>query len=146
MIRQSHTEARELIVSEAMKEVVRELRMVEVADYIAFIRLEHFACVADIVDSAAELYFMPGAVRLGNGGEARVGWGEAPTISLDLELRPRGATVYFTLTLADHMATVVVNYVSFDKPDPCPEKNTAFLGNAISEARMRKPVPSLADS
>lgn len=144
MIRQSHTEARELIVSEAIGDVVRELRMVEVADYIAFIRLEHFACVSDIVDSAAELFFMPGTVRLGNGGDAFVGWGEAPKIVLDLELRPRGATVYFTLSMTARQAAVEVNYVSFDRPDPCPEKNTAFLRKAIAASRIRRTEPLVA--
>jgi hypothetical protein len=144
MIRQSHTEARELIVSEAIREVVAELRMVEVADYIAFIRFEHFASVSDIVDSAAELFFMPGTVRLGNGGEAIVGWGEAPRILLDLELRPRGATVYLTLSLSDKQAGVEVNYVSFDNADASPEQNTAFLRQAISASRIRKSEPAFA--
>lgn len=144
MIRQSHTEARELIVSEAIREVIAELRMVEVADYIAFIRLEHFACVSDIVDSAAELFFMPGTVRLGNGGDAIVGWGEAPKILLDLELRPRGATVYFTLSLTEKQAAVEVNYVSFEVPDPCPDTNTAFLKEAISGAMMKRKEPALS--
>lgn len=144
MIRQSHTEARELIVSEAIQEVVRELRLVDVADYIAFIRLEHFACVADIVDSAAELYFMPGTVKLGNGGEAIANWGQAPKILLDLELRPRGATVYLTLTLSDRLASVEVNYVTFEQADPSPEKNTAFLKRALDAARIRKTEPQVA--
>ena len=144
MIRQSHTEARELIVSEAIRDVVSELRMVDLADYIAFIRLEHFACVSDIVDSAAELFFMPGTVRLGNGGDAIVNWGQPAKILLDLELRPRGATVYFTLSLTDRQAGVEVNYVSFDEPDTCPDKNTAFLERAISSARIRKTAPQLA--
>ncbi len=145
MIRQSHTDARELIVSEAIQPVVQELRMIEAADYIAFIRLEHFASISDLVDSAAELYFMPGTVRLGNGGDAIVGWAEAPRILLDLELRPRGATVYFTLSLADRMAGVQVNYVSFDQPDACPEKNTAFLRQAIEAAKIRKTEPVLSE-
>ena len=71
MIRQSHASARELIVADAIGEVVSELRLVDAADYIAFIRLEHFACISDIVDSAAELYFMPGTLRLGHGANDR---------------------------------------------------------------------------
>lgn len=144
MIRQSHTEARELIVSEAIQQVVSELRLVDAADYIAFIRLEHFGCVADIVDSAAELYFMPGTVKLGAGGDIIAGWGHPPKILLDLELRPRGATVYLTLTLADHTAGVEVNYVTFENADPSPEKNTAFLKRALDESRIRKTEPQVA--
>ena len=36
--------------------------------------------VVDLVDSAAELFFMPRTVRLGHGGEAHVGWSEPPRI------------------------------------------------------------------
>lgn len=138
MIRQPHASTREIIVANAIQEVVSELRLVDVADYIAFVRLEHFASIADIVDSAAELYFMPRTLRLGHGGEARVGWTEPPQIALDLELRPAGATVYFTLTLCALHASVEVDYVAFDHPDDDAERNTAFLAAALEGARIRR--------
>lgn len=138
MNRQPHSASREAIVAEAIKDVVGELRLVDVADYIAFMRLEHFATVADIVDSAAEMFFMPGTVRLGHGGEAHVTWSDPPRIVLDLELRPVGATVYFALILEDERAAVEVNYVAFDRPDADPQRNTAFLARAIEGARICK--------
>ena len=144
MIRQSHASAREVIVADAIGEVVSELRLVDVADYIAFIRFEHFACISDIVDSAAELYFQPRTVRLGNGGQVHVNWSELPRIELDLELRPSGATVYFTLKLGAEGAGIEVNYVAFDQPDPDPERNTAFLVAAIEGARIRRREPAPA--
>lgn len=141
MNRQPHAASREVIVAEAVKDLVGELRLVDVADYIAFIRLEHFATVSDIVDSAAELFFMPGTLKLGHGGEAHVGWTETPRIVLDLELRPMGATVYFALSLDALTASVEVNYVAFDRPDPDPKRNTAFLETALERARIRKTEP-----
>ena len=142
MNRQPHSASREVIVAEAIKDLVGELRLVDVADYIAFIRLEHFATVSDIVDSAAELFFMPGTLKLGHGGEAHVGWTEPPRIVLDLELRPVGATVYFALSLDAFAASVEVNYVAFDRPDPDPKRNTAFLETALEGARIRKTEPA----
>lgn len=141
MDRQPHANSRELIVANAIEQVVGELRLIEVADYIAFIRLEHFACLSDLVDSAAELYFQPGTLRLGHGGEAHVDWSGNPRIVLDLELRPRGVTVYFQLTLTGHGSSVVVNYVSFEKPGETPERNTALLKEAIDRARTRRTEP-----
>jgi len=141
MNRQPYAASRETIVAEAIKDVVGELSLVDAADYIAFIRLEHFSTVSDIVDSAAELYFMPGTLKLGHGGEAHVSWSEPPRIVLDLELRPAGATVYFALGLEEGCASVEVNYVAFDKPDPDPQRNTAFLVEAIERARIRKTEP-----
>ena len=71
MDRQAHSGDREIIVAKAIENVVAELRMVDVADYVAYIKLERFANISDLVASAAELYFMPGTLRLGHGGEAR---------------------------------------------------------------------------
>lgn len=138
MIRQPHTLDREVIVADAIKEVVSELRMVDVTYYVAFIHLERFANVADIVDSAAELYFQPGTLKLGNGGEVHLDWAGGPKVVLDLELKPAGATVYFTLGLTDQHASIDVNYVSFDEPSPEPEENTVFLQAALEQARIRK--------
>ena len=140
MNRQPHASSREIVVAHAIEQVVRELRLIDVADYVAFIRLEHFACLSDLVDSAAELYFMPGTLRLGHGGEAYVDWGGAPRIVLDLELRPPGVTVYFQLTLTEHEASVVLNYVSFREPDDDPERNTRLLAEVLEAARIRKPA------
>lgn len=142
MIRQPHASTREIIVADAIREVVSELRLVDAADYVAFIRLEHFACISDLVESAAELYFMPGVLRVGNGGEARLDWAEPPSIVLDLELRPQGATVYFALTLTAAHAAVEINYVAFDKPHSDPEVNTAFLRAALQRSRIchRQPL------
>ena len=141
MNRQAHSTVREILVAEAIREFVSELRMVEVCDYIAFLRMGHLANLADLVDSAAERFFMPGALKLGHGGDVQLDWDSEPRIKLDLELRPRGATVYFTLTLAAHTAAVDVNYVAFETPATAPEENTAFLQTAIEDARIRKTDP-----
>lgn len=138
---QPHATSREMIVATAIQPVVRELRLVDIADYIAFIRMEHFASVADLVDSAAELFFMPGALRMGLGGEAHVCWTGSPRIVLDLELRPEGAVVYFQLSMTADQASVEVHYVSFEKPDAEPEKNTEYLAAAIEQAMIRRTVP-----
>jgi len=141
MNRQPHCASREIIVAEAIREVVSDLRMVDVGDYIAYIRLERFVSIADLVDTAAELYFYPGTLRLGHGGEAHVAWEEPPRIVLDLELRPAGVTVYFALTLAAEHASVEVNYVAFDAPSADPAENDAFLENALERARIRRTEP-----
>jgi len=124
------------MVADAISEVVSELRMVDIADYIAFIRLERLGNISDLVDSAAELYFMPGTLRLGHGGEAHVAWTGDPRIVLDLELRPRGVTVYFSLTMTAEHASVEVNYVAFDTPLQDPAANSAFLEEALQGSRL----------
>jgi len=138
MIRQKNSSEREIIVAEAIKEVVSELRMIDVGDYVAFIRMGHFANVSDLVDSAAERFFMPGTLKLGHGGEVYLAWTGEPRIVLDLELRPSGATVYFTLAMAADQASIDVNYVAFENGEATPAENTAFLAAAIEGARIRR--------
>ncbi|MGB3502555.1 MAG: hypothetical protein WBA44_13095 [Mesorhizobium sp.] len=141
MIRQEHSVEREAVVANAIREFVSELRLVEIADYIAFIRMERFGNIADLVDSAAELYFMPGTVTLGHGGEAHVGWTGEPRIVLDIELKPAGVDVYFALTMTANHACVEVNYITFDTPDGDPAANTRFLETALLQSRIVKTPP-----
>ncbi len=137
MIRQPHTAVREMIVAKAIEEVASELRLVDIADYVAYIRLERFAAIADIVDSASELFFMPGTLCFGHGGSANVDWSGNPEILLDMQLKPGGVTVYFTLKLADLTAAVDVNYVAFEESSDDPEENSRFLESAIAAARLK---------
>jgi hypothetical protein len=134
---QPHSEQREKIVADTIRDVVTELRMVDVADYVAFMRLEHFSAIADIVSSAAERHLMPGTLRLGLGGDAHVSWEDKPRIVLDLELKPQGASVHFALSMTDDHAGVEVNYVSFDEPDTDPDRNTDYLRAVLEEAKIR---------
>jgi hypothetical protein len=141
MHKQAFSASREAIVADAIKEFVTELRMVDLADYVSFIHLGHLANLADIVDSAAELFFMPGTLKLGHGGNLELGWSGDQRVMLDLELKPAGATVFFTLSLGDTEAGIDVNYVAFDKPEDEPDANTAFLESALEGARIRKTQP-----
>ena len=141
MIRQPHTAAREMIVAKAIEQVASELRLIDVADYVAYIRLERFAAIADIVESAAELFFHPGTVCFGHGGEVSIGWSGGPEISLDMQLKTVGATVYFTLKLTDLKASVNVNYIAFENSADDPAENSRFLEEALQAARIQRSRP-----
>lgn len=142
MNRQPHTAVREKIVAKAIEEVATELRLVDIADYVAFIRLERFATIADIVESACELFFQPGTLTFGHGGTANVDWSGNPEIILDMQLKPKGVTVYFTLRLSDLSAAVDVNYVAFDESREDPEENSRFLEATLAESRLQPRAPS----
>ncbi|MFD1790497.1 hypothetical protein ACI2JN_18220 [Ochrobactrum teleogrylli] len=127
---------REAIIAENLHEVVAELRLVDPADYIAFIRCELFANIADVVSSATELYFFPGTLELGHGGDYRCDWQSPPSVVLDMEFRNQGVYAYFRLILSDKTAGVELNHITFEDADQDPAKNTARLRAAFSAARM----------
>lgn len=140
-----YTEQREKIVAEALSPVASELRLLDPADLISLLRFECYGSLADLVASAAELYFHPGTVNFGAGGEYKLEWDGVPTVVLDLELKPIGVTVYAQLHLADEFAAIDINHISFQHPSDNPDVNTEFLKRSMREARfvtrrVRQPV------
>ena len=127
---------REKIVAEALSPVATELRMIDAADLVSLLRYERWGNISDLVTSAAELYFLPGTVRLGAGGEYRLDWDSKPEILLDLELKPDGVTIYAKLSLADVQAGVEINHIAFHRPQVDTETDTAFIAKTLSDARF----------
>lgn len=122
-----YTQQREEIVAHAIRSVASELRLIDAADLIALLRLGCHSDLADLVSSAAELFFQPGTVNFGVGGDYSLDWGTTPQVTLDLELKPDGMTVFARLTLLESHGQVEINHISFDDPSPNPDENTALL-------------------
>lgn len=126
-----HTKQREEIVAKALRSVASELRLIDAADLIALLRLECHSNLADLVASAAELFFQPGTVNFGIGGDYRLDWGSTPEVTLDLELKPDGMTVFARLTLLESHGALEINHIVFDDPSADPDENTAFLATSL---------------
>jgi hypothetical protein len=135
-----YTTDRERIVAEFISPVASELRLLDAADLVSFLRFEFLGNIADLVSSAAELYFHPGTVNFGAGGDYKFDWGDLPEVSLDLEIKPRDITIYAKLILSHDKAGLEINHISFLNPDAEPDVNTAFLAQRLNEARF---VPNL---
>jgi hypothetical protein len=136
MRKTAHSAEREKIVAEALSPVATELRLIDAADLVSLLRYERWGNISDLVTSAAELYFLPGTVRLGAGGDYRLDWDSKPEILLDLELKPDGVTIYAKLSLADVQAGVEINHITFHRPSVDADTDTAFLAKTLSEARF----------
>ena len=132
----SHSVEREKIVAEALSPVATELRLIDAADLVSLLHYERWGNISDLVTSAAELYFLPGTVRLGSGGEYRLDWDSKPEILLDLELKPEGVTIYAKLSLADAQAGVEINHITFHRASTATDEDTAFLAKTLSASRF----------
>ncbi|MFN7010749.1 MAG: hypothetical protein ACK4PN_12030 [Allorhizobium sp.] len=133
-----YTSQRERIVAEAISPVATELRLLDAADLISLLRFELHGNIADLVSSAAELYFHPGTVNFGAGGEYRLEWGGQPEVVLDLEIKPKDVTIYAQLKLADEHAGLEINHIAFQQPSGDPDENTRMLERRLQEARFVK--------
>ena len=136
MRKTAHSAEHEKIVAEALSPVATELRMIDAADLVSLLRYERWGNISDLVASAAELYFLPGTVNFGTGGEYRLDWDRKPEILLDLEIKPEGVTIYAKLALADVQAGVEINHIAFHRPSTDADTNTEFLAKTLSEARF----------
>ena len=127
---------RERVLADGIKEIAAELRLVEVVDYIAFLRLERFGNLADIVTSSSELYFKPGVLRFANSGDIRLTWGSVPIVILGLEFRHMGLDIRFRLELGASIAAVDITYMTFDDPDLSADAATVRLREAVADAHL----------
>jgi len=139
-----YSELSEKIIADAMRPVASELRLIDAADLIALLRFERHAELAELVASAAELYFMPGTVVLGAGGDYRLEWRGEPQIVLDLELRPKGLIVYLRLYLQDETGGVEINHIAFDHGPRDPERDAAFLAESLRRASFSSDKPAIS--
>lgn len=131
-----YTNEREKALAEGIKEVASELRLVDAADYVAFIRTEQFANVANLVNSSTELYFKPDTLTFGLSGDIDLQWGNPPFVSLDMEFHYMQVNVYFRLLLQAMHASVEIDYITFDQGSADPDENTQRLIQAIASARL----------
>jgi hypothetical protein len=134
----SFTNQRERIVAEAISPVASELRLLDAADLISLLRFELYGNLADLVSSAAELYFHPGTIVFGAGGDYRLEWGGPPEVVLDLEIKPRGITIYSQLTLTEEVAGLDIKHIAFHDTSGDPDTNTRILEDRLREARFVK--------
>ncbi|MBB3146256.1 hypothetical protein FHS21_002671 [Phyllobacterium trifolii] len=136
MKRTQYSVARVEIISVHLQEVIHDLRLVDVADYIAFIRCELFGNIADIVNSATELTFYPNTLTFGLGGEYILDWNSTPKVMLDLEFSNMGVNAYFRLTLSSDSSEIDLHHVRFSETGKSPADNTALLAAAFDNARL----------
>ena len=132
---------REQILAEAISPVASELRLLDAADLISLLRYECYGNLADLVASAAELYFLPGTVNFGLGGDYTLEWGGPAEVSIDLEIKPQGIIIYAKLALAEHHAGIEINHIAFENASADPDDNTALLARRLRDARYSTARP-----
>ncbi|OCW56205.1 hypothetical protein [Hoeflea olei] len=127
----------EKIVADAICLVASELRLIDVADLISMLRFERHGDLEDLVASSAELFFVPGTIKLGIGGDYDLDWGGQPRVLLDLEIRPQGVTIYARLMLEQDRAGVEINHIAFHEERDNELEYTLLLAESLRKAAFR---------
>jgi hypothetical protein len=139
MLRQgcAYAHEREKVLADGLKEVAAELRLIDPADLVAFIRTERYGNIRTLVNSATEMYFKPGTIAFGPAGHVDLHWNGSPSISLDMAFRHQRVDVFFRLLLESAEAGVDIHYISFGGgTSRDSEQNTGRLALAIADARI----------
>ena len=127
---------REKILADGLLAVASELRLIDVAELIDFVRAEKYSNIQDLIDSSVELYFRPGVLTFAWVAQTRLEWSAAPSISLDMEFRNRRITVFFCLQLEGHAASVGIRHIAFDVQPSDQDAGTRELREAIADALL----------
>jgi hypothetical protein len=135
----SHAERRARALGEAVAAVGDELRLVDVAHYIAYIHNEQMASLQDIVSSSVELYFKPGTLTFGWAAGCEVDWTTLPTITLGMEFRHRDVWMVFELSLRAETTGVRIEHLVVSDSNATMSEVTERLIEAIADARLSGP-------
>ncbi len=133
-------ERKERILSEAMEPVAAELRLVDVADFITYIRSERFANIQDIVNSSIELFFRSGTLSYAWAAEFELDWSTPPQISLDMEFQHRGVVIVFKLVLHAYQTSVAIRHFSVEELAGDLEMEIRRMIEALADARLESPI------
>ncbi|WP_127077583.1 hypothetical protein [Rhodomicrobium lacus] len=126
----------ERVLGAALGGFASELRLVDVLDFAAFIRIGQIANLRSLIHSSAELYFKPGTIELCELGQALLSWSAPPEILLPMRFRHAGVRAYFHLRLAARSASVDLESVAIeDDAGGCLE---ARLKHAVETAAVQR--------
>lgn len=131
-----HAVERERALANGLREVATELRLVDLADLVTYIRSDQSANIRDLISSSIELYFKPGTLRYGGAGDLDLQWDGVPAVMFDMAFEHRDVMVHFRLRLDSAVAGVEIDYISFADPDRDPRANTDHLIEALADARL----------
>lgn len=129
-----HARARERALACGVQAVATDLRLVDAADFVAFLRTGQFANIASLVKSSIELCFKPQTLSFGHAGDVALGWGTPPKFSFDMEFHHRDVHVYFRLLLEAAEAGVEIDYIQFEGASDDAHANTRRLIDALDDA------------
>ena len=127
-------------IAEAIKEVAAELRLIDLADFVSFIRLGQFANIQDIVNSSIELYFKHGTLTYACSADYQLEWESSPAVLIDMEFCHRQVSAVFNLTLRPENASIELHSISFGSGVTGPEMEISRLAAAMADARLPAPA------
>ena len=126
---------REAALAIAMEEVATELRLVNLLDFVAFVRLDQIANIENIINGSTELYFRPGTLRFSQVADAELDWNGDPMLSFGMIFDYGGVKIYFRLIIMREHAAVEIDFIDIANPGKSSTEDTSLISQMMAMAR-----------
>ncbi len=138
-------EAAERVIAEGVRCVAAELRLIDLGALLPQIVNHRHGNLEDIVNSAAELFFMPGALRFNRSSGVSMGWGQCPELCLGLVLAHDELRAAFELVIASSSAHVRLGTVCTGLDGRPGGSLSMMLQRALDAVRLELPTAMVAE-
>lgn len=126
----------EKVLADAVGDLAQEISDHDVANLIAFVRMERLKTLECLIEADCELLFKPHAMKFGQRAEVRADWQTPPSIELAMEFRFGGVDVFYRLNLGGGIeCPVTIDYMRFEDDGRGTATEEARLDRALQAAR-----------
>ena len=134
----SHSEklACEAVLADGLKDFLAELVMVNGGVMVAFICNHRHANLDDIIGSSTERRIKPERLIYASEAEVDFDWGEAPSVSIAMELRDQRLTAFFNVVLGGDHVGIDLSGIHFSDGPREPRDNLRLFAAAVADARI----------
>jgi hypothetical protein len=126
----------EALLADGLKEFLSELAMVNGGVMVSFICNHHHANLDDIIGSSTEHRIKPGRLFYASEAEVDFDWGEAPSVSIAMELRDERLTAFFNVIFGGDHVAIDLNAVHFSGGPGSTRDNLRRFAAAVADARV----------
>ncbi len=125
----------EAMLADGLKEFLAELSMVNGGVMVSYICNHHHANLDDIIGSSTEHRIKPGRLIYGSEAQVDFDWGEAPSVSIAMELRDDRLTAFFNVIFGGDHVAIDLNAIHFSQGAGSARDNLRLFAAAVADAR-----------
>ncbi len=126
----------EAMLADGLKEFLAELAMVNGGVMVSYICNHHHANLDDIIGSSTEHRIKPGRLFYASDAQVDFDWGEAPSVSIAMELRDERLTAFFNVIFGGDHVAIDLNAVHFAGGPGTTRDNLRLFAATVADARV----------
>lgn len=130
------------VLAAGIEDVVEELRVIDPADLVSFIRFGSYPALEDLLQSSTELFFKDGTLVFGWTADVDLSWGDLPTVTLGMEFRHRAVSVFFDLSIRAASRMVDIAGIQFETACQDANERVKQLAEALADAHLPRRMPA----